>query len=176
VTIAVADVRARVTTAADDDAVQAAIDAAYEAIAGEAGPVGERTEQHGGTHGPLLLLDHPAEDVARVTEMADTSRPILLDTTDWLLRSTGAVIERLRTGVNPRGHWRGRVDVVYSIGDARERDRVAMALVELDFQYAPGVAGERIGDWQEQKNLAAGAYDAERTAILATLDEGFGVL
>jgi hypothetical protein len=176
VTITVADVRARVTTGADDDAVQSAIDAAYEAIADEAGAPGERTEQHSRLHGPLLMLDHPAEDVARVIERADTSRPLLLSGDDWLLRSTGSVLERLRTGTNPCRAWQGRVDVVYSIGDTRERDRVAMALVELDFQYLPGTSGERIGDWLEQKNLQAGKYDDERTAILATLDEGMGVL
>jgi hypothetical protein len=122
------------------------------------------TERHGWTQGPLLMLDRAASGVLSVSETG-----VVLSPLDYLLRPSGMVLERLTTGPTPRRYWRGPVDVVSTpLVDAANRDRVAIALVQLDLNHEPGSGTERIGDWTDTQ-AADQTYAVERTEILGSL-------
>ena len=169
-TLTVADLRQHVTTALLDPALQRLLDAAYEAIAGRFGDAAAVTETHRGGSGPLLMLNRAAASITSVTEDA-VRVPVALAPADYALRPSGSLLERLTTGTHPGCRWLGRVDVVLvPLADAAERDRVAIALVEMDLNYSPGVTSETIGDWSETKaDNSAMNYELEREAILASL-------
>jgi hypothetical protein len=176
VALSVADLRRHVTSALEDPALQKLLDAAYEAIAAVDGASGNVTEHVRSGSGPLLMLGHTASAIVSVTEDA-TGAPIALTATDYALRPSGSLLERLHTGPNPASYWRGRVDVVYARQDRDAmRDSAAISLVKLDLNYSPGTISEQIGDWQETKaNNSVMNYQVERETILATLGDPVGV-
>lgn len=174
--VTVAQVRERAAaTAVADDSIQSLIDAAVSAVSAVAGPSGAVTERHRvRAGGPLLMLARDGAAVTGVTERAGTPAELALETDDWLLR--GSLLERLATGTNPSLRWRPPVDVaVTTADDSAERDRVALELVLLDLSYQPGVSSERVGDWSQTSGMASGSYDAERDAILASLNPVAGM-
>lgn len=165
-TLTVADVRKHVTSPLEDPALQKLIDAAYEAIVQRAGAEGAVTDNLAGTSGPLLMLNRVASAITSVTENGT-----ILDALDYQLRSSGRVLERLRSGPNPRYYWTGRVDVVYTPPSATAaRDRVAIALVKLDVEHNPGRSSESIGDYAvSYADNSAMNYTLERESILESL-------
>jgi hypothetical protein len=115
--------------------------------------------------GCLLMLNRTASEILSVTEDG-----ILLSPLDYELRSSGLVLERLRTGPSPRYWWLGRIDVTYTMGDEAERDRVVIALVELELNHAPGLMSQTIGQWSETYGGPQGqSYEEARGEILASL-------
>jgi hypothetical protein len=126
------------------------------------------TDMLGGTNGPLLMLNREALAITTVTENG-----VLLDPLDYQLRSSGKVVERLRTGPHPRSYWAGRVDIAYTpLTDVAARDRIAIALVKLDLTHNPGIVSESIGDYAATyapRSGGAANYDLEREAILESL-------
>lgn len=153
-----------VSTSLGAEALQRLLDAAETAIVARIGlptPVNELIT----SHGELLMLSRPAESVTTVIEGTTT-----LAVDDYQLRSSGMILRRLSTGTNRATCWRGRIDVTYvPLDDAAERERVQIALVQLDLNYDPGSTGETIGAWSEQQSQTGETYDAERESILGSL-------
>jgi len=160
-------------TELDATELELLVNAAYAAITTAHGQAGTITERRLGTSGRVLMLAHRASAITSITE-DDTA----LAADDYQLRPSGRQVERLSDGTNPASRWRGYVDLQYTnaLADA-ERDRVAIALVQLDANYTPGVTGERLGD--HQVTFAANSvfnYEIERAAILASLDPDAAVV
>jgi hypothetical protein len=177
VSLTVAQLREHVTTSLVDAALARLLDAAYESIDHRIGPAGTVTESLRAS-GPLLMLSHRADSVVTVTESAESGNPLTLDSTDYRLRPSSSLLERLTTGTNPRARWRGRVDVTYSrAADQARRDEAAIALVRLDMDSHPGLASQSLGDWTESYATRAedADYAAAREAILVGLEDGVGV-
>jgi hypothetical protein len=175
-TLTVAELREHITTDLGDDALTRLLDAAYDAIDERAGAAGSVTETHRSPSGRLLMLNRRASAIVSVTEQATGSSPLVLDATDYRLRPSGLMLERLATGINPASYFYGPVDIVLTVvDDASERDRVAIELVALDLEPDEiGVAAERIGDWSETSASGVETYGATREAILASLHPGSG--
>lgn len=172
--------RGFVETSLGDDVLEVWLDAAYEAIDAVAGPAGDSSGDTGAvteviTPGPgdLLMLSRPATAISAVTETCyGTDTALELADVDLV---TTQLVRRVRTGPNPSPRWRGRVEITYErLPDANERDRVAVALVQLDVNHNPGVTSEELGDWSATyANNSAMNYSLERQAILASLSPGF---
>lgn len=159
-------------TALDATDLELLVDAAYAAIAKAHGPDGTVTERRLGTSGRVLMLAHRASAITAITE-DDTA----LAADDYELRPGGRIVERLSDGTHPASRWRGYVDLQYTnaITDA-ERDQAAIALVQLETNFSPGVAGERLGDHQVTLVSGIGSHEDERAAILASLDPDTAVV
>lgn len=167
--------RGHVTTDLDDEALGLLLDAAYEAIDAYAGTgaagdyPASLTELISPGPGDLLMLSRPAAGITSVIECDST-----LAADDYEL--IGAqMLRRLTTGTHPSSRWRGRVQPTYEPkADENERDRVAIALVNLDVNHSPGLVSEKLGDWAETHASGAdGSYAAQRADILASLHPGF---
>lgn len=172
-TLLLADLRDHVTTGLADDALQLLLDAAYDAIDDylgiDDGAYGDTvTELLSPPNGDLLGLSRRALSVEAVIEGTVT-----LASDDYRLMPSGNILRRLMTGTNPQPRWLRRIEVRYTpVIDGSERDRVAIALVNLDLNYMPGMTMEVIGSWTEQKSQAPDTYKKERAAILASYGAG----
>lgn len=162
----VAGMRGFVETTLGDTELGILVAAAYDAITERYGAA-EVTERRRGTSGRVLMLAHRAAEIEEITEDGTE-----LDEDDYALRPGGRLVERKDDGPHPCARWRGYVDIVYQNGIAdAQRDRVAVALVQLDVNNQPGMTGERLGD--HQVTFAANSvfnYEIEREAILSTLE------
>lgn len=168
-TLTVGDLRGYITSGLTDPALQKLLDAAYEAIGHQSGAAGAVTEFAVGGYS-TLILDRQASAITSVTERIG-GVDVVLAANDY--RHSGYVLTRLDTGTNPRSTWADTTTVYDPVVDAAEWDRVAVALVELDLNYSPGVTSERIGDWEETKaDNSAMNYAIERETILASLGSG----
>jgi hypothetical protein len=170
VLLTVAELREHVTTALGDDALERLLDAAEQAIATIAGPVGDLTEIRDGG-GSYIFLPRPASEIDTVTEWLGYSSERALDEDDYSLRSDGISLRRLTTGPNASAYWVGPVEVVYTpLDDVAARQAVQLALVRLFLDHHPGVTSESIGDWSETfASNSVWNYALERDGILATL-------
>lgn len=161
-TLTVDLLRGYITTALSDEALDALLDAAYEAIDQYAGASGSITELISPGPGDLLMLSRRASAISSLKE-----KDIALATDDYQLHGD-QLVRRLDTGTNPAWRWRGRVDVTYTaLTDTASRDRVAIALVNLDLDFAPGLTSQRLGDFSETADQRP--YDEQRAEILASL-------
>lgn len=162
----VAQLRQFLTTSLGDAALAGYLSAAFEAIDDVLGPlvVTERRRPHG----ELLMLSEDAASITTVVENALWS-PLTLADDDYQLSSTGRQLLRLRTGTNPSWRWCGRVDVTYiRQEDVARRIRAAVALVQLELGFLPGLASRTIGTYSE--TFASGRpYAEQRAEILASL-------
>lgn len=171
-TLDVDALRGHITTDLGDEALGLLLDAAYEAIDAVIGAGGAEeyptsvTEVITPGPGPLFMLSRPASVIASIEE-CDTA----LAADDYEL-ITDQMVRRLSDGTNPASRWRGRCIVTYHVNDLASRDRVAIALINLDLDYTPGLQSERLGDHSITANVLR-SYDAERDAILASLTSGF---
>jgi hypothetical protein len=158
------ELRAYVTSALSDDALQALLDAAERDIGSFDQVVTERHE--GGL--PALVLSRLPGTFASVKEDADEAVPLTLGTTDY--RVDGYILYRLDTGSNPSTYWIGEVEVKYTptSDDEPERKRAQLALVRLDLAIASGVTSESIGDYSVSygSNSRGSVYAEQRAAIL----------
>lgn len=164
-----ATLRAYITTALDDTALQGLLDAAYQAIDPRL-PTGPQTELL--TSGAdLLVLSLPA---ASITSIVDSD--VELDPDDYQVVSP-TMLRRLATGTHPRRIWiRPLVTYVAVAADA-ERDRMAIALVRLELGFKPGLTSLRIGEYQESYGTGTGggsSYAQDREAILSSYGQGGG--
>jgi hypothetical protein len=168
VTLTVDDLRGFVESSLGDDALGLLLDAAYEEIDRVIGIAGydasaSVTEVLTGIAGDLLMLSRPASAVTSVLE-----NDVTLAADDYELLGD-QMLRRLNDGTNPQRCWGRRVIPTYELVDnANERDRAAIALVQLDVNRQPGVASERLGD--HSITFAGGdTYTEDRAAILASL-------
>lgn len=159
--LAVADLRRRITTALEDSDLQGLLNAAYQAIDGRV-PSGPQTELLRVDAGDLVVLSYPARSITSIRD-----RGVDLDPDDWAQLSP-TLLRRLATGPHPARHWH-RPEIAYLMtADEAERDRIAIALIQLDLTYKPGLTGQRLGEWSESYSQATGSYPAEREAILSS--------
>jgi hypothetical protein len=169
----VTDLRTFIDSGLPDTSLQSLLTSALDAIDDALGPLTCHERIDAG-RGDLIMLSHEADAITSIVEDARWSA-VTLDPTDYELSDTGMLLYRLRTGPNPRWRWHGRVDVTYvRPDDTAERVRVAVALVQLDLNHAPGLASQQIGTWQEAYRTDQD-YAAQRDAILASLGSGPGI-
>ena len=176
-TLTVGQMREYVGTTLSDEAVQRMLDSAYAAINAQVGPSIRIDELY--SSGPLLMLNQAATSVVSVTEDLRGDAPIVLSSTDYALRSSGRILERLDSGPNGRSRWYGLVRVEYgSTVTEAERDRVAIELVRFDVTYSPGLSSQSSDSWSESYNVPGQGWDyaTGRQAILSTLGRGVVVL
>jgi|SRR6185436_12165917 hypothetical protein len=141
-----------VQTDLDDAALQVLLDAAESAIVAYAGPPGVASELVDGGVG-RLPLSRQASAVTTVTETRGTTTTTLA-TDDYRIRADGYVLERLRTGTNPRSTWNGLVELTYvPIDDTAIRKAVQVELVQIDLASSGSAGGnlksQSIGDYSE---------------------------
>ena len=116
-------------------------------------------------NGDILMLSRRASYIVSIVE-GDTT----LTSDDYQVMSSGQTLRRLDDGSNPASAWNGRVRVKYEpLSDAGIRERVQLALVELEVNSSPGSRSERIGEWSETVSQSSTSYQDERQAILASL-------
>lgn len=169
--LTLAEARTHITTALVDAALQRLLDAAEDAITDAVGPVGAVTEVMNAGPGRLLMLSRHASAITSISE--DTGTPIGLNANDYAITGSGRMVTRLYTGANPSYWWRGRVTVVYTaVSDVNRRKVAQLALVQLDIDFNPATASERIGDWTETYKTDA-SYIEQRDEILAGLTSTF---
>lgn len=154
-----------------DAAIGRLLDDAEQEITRYAGPVGSTVTEWAAGDGAFLATSRRVSAVTSITEtrwLASTT----LATDDWRLRSP-YVLERLRTGTNPRSCWAGTVSVVYTPeDDTATRMMVQLDLCKLTIATNPGLAAQTVGSWTEQY-AANNAWNPEeaRASILARLRE-----
>ena len=169
--LTVAQFREHAPSTIVDAAIQSVLDAAEAEITAYAGPVGGAVTERVPGGGSSLVLSRRVSAVTSITETRSlTDTALAVD--DWRQRSP-YVLERLRTGTNPRSAWAGAVAVVYTpVDDTAVRTMVQVALAKLDIATNPGLAAQTIGSWTEQyaSNSAWNAAE-ERASILARLKE-----
>ena len=159
--LTVSELRKYVTTALEDSALQGLLTAAYEAIDPRL-PSGPQTELLT-TDATVLVLSYPAASITSIEDCGAT-----LDVTDYQ-RISPTMLRRLDTGTNPDRLWRQPLIEYVTVPSDAERDRMAIALVQLDLNFKPGLASFRIGEYQESFAGAGGSgmgYAADREAIL----------
>jgi hypothetical protein len=176
VTLTVDEVRGHVETTLEDDALQALIAAAYEAIDMIAGASGSEdypasvTEVISAGSGDLFMLSRPAESITSITEGISTTTDLGDDDYELL---GNQMVRRLSGGTNGSSYWRSRMIVTYTpLAMSAERDRVALALIKLDVTGQPGLVSQRLGEWSETFSTGTN-YDADRAAILASFYPAF---
>jgi hypothetical protein len=146
-----------------DADLQAALDAALEAIANRYGPSDPVTE-YLRPFGQWVKLGRRAEEVASVIEGGTT-----LDEDDYAIWPGGRYLRRLSSG--EPSSWTGYVEAEYTAySEEAERDRITYALCDLALNATPGLSGITVGPWSEQYATSdPGDYRAFREAILASL-------
>lgn len=168
--LTVEDFRLYTESGLEDEVIEAMLAAAAFTIDDLLGPVEEATEVHDGG-GSYLFLRRRASAIDSVTETVGET-DTTLDGTDHRLRGDRVSLLRLGTGTNQRSLWGAPVTVVYTpVDDSVDRERVQVALVDLDINHVPGgVTAETIGSWLEQRaSNSAWNYTEERDSILASL-------
>lgn len=148
-------VRERIETDLSDAELQDMIDGVVEEIENRFGP-NAAIEVHigvgeGAGDRQFLPLDRPIDtsQALTVTEINGTEETVL-DTSDFLLRDGGRLIQRLSTGTNPCRWWASLVKVNYTPqSDAKQREEAVIQVVQLEIQ-SRGLTSERAGDWQAQ--------------------------
>jgi hypothetical protein len=156
-----------------DDVLQMWLDAGTVAIIGRLGPIAPRVDRLRG-NSLHVWLPRQASSVQLVTE--SWGDPIGLGNTDlatddWTLLPDGLTLRREWGGTHRADVFGDIVTVEYTpIDDTAERQRVLLALVNLDQSHAPGVSQETMGSYSvAYVNNSARNYPLERDGILDTL-------
>ena len=152
-----------------DASLQILLDAAIAAVNEVAGATGEVTEHIHGHGYARITVARLIGTIASVTE-----DDVVLAADDY--RASGYVIKRTGHGTNPSWRWGSYLTVVYTpADDTAERQRVQLELVKLDLAYQPGLAGQKIGTWEETYSASSVMnYEIERGLILASLGASGG--
>lgn len=171
----VTELREFITTDLSDAALQVLLDAAEAEVEAYAGDAGDTVQL---VDGPLarIPLTRPLESVTSVTENVSGTVTTLAGD-DYRLRADGYVLERLTTGTNRRGWFRGFITVTGSPGDdSAIREAVTVDLVRLDLDedasIASAVQSRRIGEYSETFADATKTIEEKRAEILSRLGSG----
>lgn len=123
-----------------------------------------------------LVLKRRAATITSIKEYAsvEASPSRELEPGDYLVR--GFVIERLRSGANPRWSWSPYgIEVVYvPVDDTNRRKMATIDVLKLEHGFS-GVGSLRIGDYSRSVGAAQGAADgvtSDRAKILRRLRPG----
>lgn len=166
--LTLADVRGRVETDFDDDALQRILDAAVEDVNRHAGDASTETETFRAFGAPGIALSRPATEITEITEIASRhADPVVLAADDFR-RSGDYRLVRLTSGTNPAPCWGFEVVVDYvPDADPALRDRVTLDVVQMDVEFR-AYGTEKEGDWSGSQ----ADHDDRRTAKLAEIREG----
>ena len=156
-------IRSHVGPGPSDDVLADLLEAALEAIDNRYGPEADACQEYLKPFGQWVRLGRRASAVASVKEGGTE-----VDESGYTLWPGGHYLRRIVDDV-PLA-WSGWVDVAYSpLSESMERARVTVALVDLDLNRHPGLAGITVGPWSEQYTQDDEAYGKARDAILASL-------
>jgi hypothetical protein len=146
-----------------DEVLDRLLIAANQVIDERIGPADETISELLRPSGSLVRLSRRALSITSIIEGST-----LLDEADYVLRQGGRYVMRL-ADAKPSS-WRAFVDVAYQpFHNDAERDRVALALIQLDLNYEPGLVGRTISSWSEQYAQGDRTYSIERESILSSL-------
>ena len=159
--------REHVGAGPSDDDLQRLLDAALEAITVRYGPADADPREYLRPFGQWVRLGRRAESVTTLleggVELDPDADPALFEI--W---PGGRYLRRLDADGDSLA-WSGWVDVTYTpVSDASQRDRVTVALVDLDLNRSPGLSGITVGPWSEQYGSDED-HQAAREAILASM-------
>jgi hypothetical protein len=164
VTVDLALLREHFGTGPSDDVLGTALAAALEAIDSRYGPAAATHREHLRPFGQWVKLGHRASAVTTVLEGGET-----VASGDYMLWPGGRYLRRLDASDDPTA-WTGWVDVTYTpLSEAAERDRVTIALVDLDLNRHTGLTGITVGPWSEQYAQGDDSYARQRDAVLASM-------
>lgn len=114
--------------------------------------------------GQWVRLSRPASAISSVIEGGTT-----VDAAEYEIWSQADYVRRLDSSGNVSA-WTGWVEVTYTpTSEDAERDRVTIALVDLDINRHPGLTGITVGPWSEQYTQDDESYRKAREAILSSL-------
>lgn len=155
--------RAHVGPGPSDEVLTDLLAAALEAIDERYGPDDATVTEYLRPFGQWVRLGRRASDITSVEEGGDA-----VAEADYELRPGGRYVRRLADG--EASTWSGMVDIVYTpYSESAERDRVTVALVDLDLNRHPGLTGITVGPWSEQYTQDDDSYRRAREGILASL-------
>ena len=156
--------RSHVGPGPSDDDLETALAAALEAIDERYGTDETEITEYLQPFGQWVRLGRRASSITSVLEGGTT-----VETEDFALWSGGRFLRRL-SGDDPIA-WGGMVEVAYEpVSESASRDRVTLALCDLDLARRFGVTSITNGPWSETYGDAAGTdYVATREAILGSL-------
>jgi hypothetical protein len=164
VTVDLALLREHFGTGPSDDVLETAMTAALEAIDSRYGPAAATHREHLRPFGQWVRLGRRASAVSSVLEGGEA-----VASGDYALWPGGRFLRRLDANDDPMA-WTGWVDVTYTpLSEAGERDRVTIALVDLDLNRHTGLTGITVGPWSEQYAQSEDGYARTRQAILDSL-------
>jgi hypothetical protein len=156
-----------------DEALQMWLDAGTVAILGRLGPIAPTTVRLRG-NSLHVWLPRQASSVQTVVE--SWGDPIGLGNTtlasdDWALLPDGLTLRREWGGTNRSDVFGDIVTVTFTpVDDTAERQRVLLALVDLDQSHAPGLSQETMGSYSvAYVNNSVMNYSRERSGILDSL-------
>jgi hypothetical protein len=157
--------RSHVGLGPSDSDLQTALDAALEALAERYGTDESEVTEYLQPFGQWVRLGRRASSITSVLEGGTT-----VSDDDYSLWPGGRFLRRLDADGDPQA-WSGMVEVAYEpFSEAASRDRVTLALCDLDLARRFGVTSITNGPWSESYGDAAGAdYAATREAILGSL-------
>ena len=163
-TVDLAALRERVGPGPSDDVLEALLAAALEAIDLRYGTASATKREYVQPFGQWARLGLRASAVTTVLEGTDE-----VDSDHYALWDGGHYLRRLDDNEDP-ALWNGWVDVTYTpLSEAAERDRVTVALVDLDLNRPAGLTGITVGPWSEQYAQGDDAYLKAREAILGSM-------
>ena len=181
-----AQFRGFVNTPLEDPGLQLLLDAAESSIVARVGVLGALEDRRRGG-GEYVYTSRRAASMTQVIERYGDVlglTDVTLDPTDYTLLPDGYTVRREWNGVHRNDRWadnapnasQGSVILRYpAFDDTVERQRVAIALVKLDLNYNPALAGQSIGAWSESYSMMGGTrggtYVDEREAILDSLGQ-----
>jgi hypothetical protein len=164
VTVDLALLREHFGTGPSDDVLETALDAALEAIDSRYGPAAATAREYLRPFGQWVRLGRRASAVTSVLEGGET-----VASGDYALWPGGLYLRRLDANDDPTA-WTGWVDVTYTpLSEAGERDRVTIALVDLDLNRHTGLTGITVGPWSEQYASDPDSYATARKAVLDSM-------
>lgn len=170
--LTVEELRQRISTTLDDEALEGMLEAAELEINRRAGPIA-RAEFIVGGHSTVMIARRPGTLDAVIEYVGDVTT--ILDASDFELEPGSNVVRRLLGGTNPSQRFRGQVEIRYTVDDTALRKEVQAELVRLDITAGSGGSGaitqQRIGEWSESYSNNPNVGSELRADILSRLDE-----
>lgn len=163
-TVDLSVVRDHVGPGPSDAELTRQLSAALEAIVGRYGPVEATEREYVKPFGQWVRLGLRASAVTTVLE-GETA----VTSPNYVIWPGGFYLRRLDDDGDPIA-WTDWVDVIYTpLSEASERDRVTLALIDLEINRSPGLTGITVGPWSEQYAQQDDAYVVMRKQILDSM-------
>lgn len=177
-TVTIEELRQHIETDLVDGALERLLDGAVFDVESRFGSDAAQTIERDGCDKRYISLPRPASGVTSVVEKDEYRNTLAtLDTTDYVLRYGGRMLERLNGGTNARGWgWAPLVVITFTpLAEEVIRNLVIVDLVKLDISYEGLNKETHVGDTKvigDKQNL--GAYQSERETIMKRLSNSRG--